>query len=118
MLAKGSLLSVLGCYDPKWVEAKLMDVITGSQDSTNGMNVDRDSAGRITVAPVTGFGLTLVAGTICLLRIEFARTPEQLRGTREAVQLGLTPDQALRLARELTATAKAAVRPTFGKLKN
>ena len=96
-----------------------MGVATGNPHQPGGMSVDRDREGRIAVVPLTGFGLSLVKETVCLLRVEFARTPDQLKGeTREAVQLALTPEQALRLAQELTITAHQAVKPPMKKLRN
>jgi hypothetical protein len=71
------------------------------------MPIHRDANGTIPAAVVTGFGLVLVADAACLLRLEFARTPEQLEGTREFVQLALSPVQAQALADALAATAKA-----------
>jgi hypothetical protein len=71
------------------------------------MRMDRDAKGRISVAPMTGFGLVLVAESVCMLRLEFVRTREQqLNGTPESVQLALTPAQAQALAAALVATAK------------
>jgi len=70
------------------------------------MQMDRDAAGRVRVAPVTGFGLVLVAHSVCMLRVEFARSPDQL-GNPEAVQLALSPVQARALADALLATACA-----------
>ena len=87
--------------------------------ASGSMSVDTDQNGMVLVAPLTGFGLRLfLEKAVCVLRVEFARTPEQLGGRREAIQLALTPDQALRLAQELTDTVAPAAGPPPGTFRN
>ena len=75
----------------------------------SAMRMNRDSNGRISVAPVTGFGLGLFGESVCMLRLEFVRTREQqLNGRPDFVQLALTPAQAQTLADALVATANDA----------
>ena len=79
------------------------------------IDLDIDQDGMIAVAPLTGFGLVLLSEeALCVLRVEFASTPEQRSGRQQAVQLALTSDQALCLARELNATVAAVCRPPSG----
>src|SRR3954454_24394482 len=67
-------------------------------ESKPAMQMDRDANGRIPLAPLTGFGLVLVAESVRMLRLEFVRTREQQRhGTPDSIQLALTPAQARRL---------------------
>ena len=82
--------------------------------STPAMQMDRDANGRIPLAPLTGFGLVLVAESVCMLRLEFVTTREQQRHEPpDSIQLALTPAQARTLADTLLATAKEgyAARP-------
>jgi hypothetical protein len=67
---------------------------------------DRNEEGAITLAPLTKFGTAVLGEVACGVRLQFARTPDQLRdGPLEALQFVLTAAQAHELARALTGTA-------------
>jgi len=81
--------------------------------------MDLDAEGRMQVAPVSAFGLVLVADSLCVLRVEFARTrQQQLNGPPEAVQLVLTPLQAGALAEALSTVAARTLNPPPGAVRN
>jgi hypothetical protein len=91
-----------------------MNAATSMSDRTANLPVEFDAKGRMQVAPMSGFGLLVVAESLCVLRVEFARTREQqLIGPPDAVQLVLTPAQASTLAEALgTAAARTLSTPS------
>jgi hypothetical protein len=79
------------------------------------MEWDTDEEGRVAVCPLVRFGITVVAQTVCAMRLEFARTPDQLRGgPHDGVQLVLTHTQLIELVKALSGAAQHIVsaRPT------
>ena len=83
------------------------------------MRMDHDAEGRVQVAPLSAFGLLLAAESLCVLRVEFARTREQqLHGPPDAVQLVLTPVQARALAEGLSSAAAKALKLPLGTARN
>src|SRR4051812_13787295 len=72
----------------------------GRRDQRRSLSMewDRNSEGAIAVAPVLRFQTAVFAQTLCVVRIEFVRSPEQLReNAPDGLQLALTPKQALEL---------------------
>lgn len=69
------------------------------------MKWEMDTQGNVTLYPVTGFHVAPAAETTVLARIEFARTPAQLRKP-EGMQFALTPQQALQFVEDLRKTAE------------
>ena len=70
------------------------------------MTWDLDAAGNITLCPLTGYDIATAMETAIMTRIEFARTPDQLESKREALQVVLTPKQALQLSEDLRRAAE------------
>ena len=70
------------------------------------MQWEMNKEGIINVCPLVRFGITIVGQTVCAVRLEFARTPDQLRdGTHDGVQLVLTHTQLMELAKALSGAA-------------
>ncbi len=58
--------------------------------------------GKIIAHPMTHFRIAVGAGTLCLLRLEYARSEEEFRSTEHpSLQLLLDYDQAAELAQSL-----------------
>ncbi len=69
-------------------------------------NWETDSQGNVVYAPLVSFHAAPMAGILCAVRIEFARTPAQLAHGPEHLQLALTPVQARMLASDLIQIAE------------
>jgi hypothetical protein len=70
------------------------------------MTFDLDADGNIKTCPVLGWTTVQAMGMAVLARIEYAETPEQLKtGATQALQIVLTPQQALEIAETLTRQA-------------
>jgi hypothetical protein len=69
-------------------------------------NWETDDQGNIVLAPLIGFHAAPAADTLCVVRIEFARTPAQLAEKAEHLQLAMTPVQARMLAGDLLKIAE------------
>lgn len=66
---------------------------------------DTDAQGNVIWRPVSAFHIAPAGDIAVLARIVCSPTPQQLPASA-AVQLGMTPQQALRLADDLRATAQ------------
>lgn len=64
-------------------------------------NWETDAQGNVVYVPLIGFHAAPAADALCMVRIEFARTPSQLSGGAEHLQLAMTPVQARTLASDL-----------------
>jgi hypothetical protein len=74
------------------------------------MQWDKSADGKIAVCPLVSFGITIVAHTVCAVRLEFARTPDQLRERDyDGVQLVLTHAQITALTKALSDAAQHIV---------
>jgi hypothetical protein len=73
-------------------------------------NLKHDEHGSIMVQPVTDHSLFLFGATVVLLAVDFVREPRELHAGAEPqrVQLAMTPEKALALAKSLKETAKRA----------
>jgi hypothetical protein len=70
------------------------------------MHWDTNNDGKVTVCPLVRFGINVIGQTVCAIRLEFARTPNQLRdGPQEGVQLVMTHPQLIALAKALSEAA-------------
>jgi hypothetical protein len=69
-------------------------------------NWETDEQGNIVLAPLIGFHAAPAAEALCVVRIEFARTPAQLAEKAEHQQLAMTPVQARLLAGDLLKIAE------------
>jgi hypothetical protein len=69
-------------------------------------NWETDKQGNVVYAPLIGFHAAPAADTLCMVRIEFARTPAQLAERAEHLQLAMTPVQARQLANDLLKIAE------------
>lgn len=67
---------------------------------------DADTEGNVIWRPIKAFHIAPVAETIVMARIECSPTPQELPSTAAAVQVGMTPRQALQLAEDLRKTAE------------
>jgi hypothetical protein len=82
-------------------------------------NFDTYPNGNIITRPFTGYTIVPVADTAILARLEYAENDDQLRaGTGKAVQLILTPPQALDLADVLTRHANRILGQNISGPKN
>ena len=71
----------------------------------NGLQTD--SAGDVLTKPVTGWTTGTVAGIAVLLAIQYVETPAELEtGDSKQIQLTLTAQQSLELAKKLTTLAE------------
>jgi hypothetical protein len=70
------------------------------------MKWDTDDDNNVIWKPVAGFHVAPAAETIVMVRIECSPTPNQSAAIPGAVQLGMTPMQALQLAADLRETAE------------
>lgn len=67
---------------------------------------ETDEKGNVVYAPLVNFQAAPMAGILCAVRIEFARTPAQLAGNLEHLQLAITPVQARAIASDLIQIAE------------
>ena len=81
------------------------------------IRLQKDDSGNVVTCPVTGWGISPVAGMMLLLIIQYVETPEQLEnGARLQLQGMIQPPQALQLAEELKKAAKMLLEPTSGTM--
>ena len=68
------------------------------------LKLQTDNAGNIITQPLTGYATRTVANLAGLLVLQYAPTPESLEieEKRQQVQIVLSPQQGLELARALT----------------
>ena len=66
----------------------------------------KDEEGNLTFFPITGFGTAIIAKMGCSVRIEFARSLEQIGKKPDSIQLAMTPMQAKELGEALLAMEK------------
>jgi hypothetical protein len=69
-------------------------------------NWETDKDGNVVLAPLISFHAAPAGETLCVVRIEFARTQAQLAGGPEHLQLAMTPVQARTLADDLLKIAE------------
>jgi hypothetical protein len=69
-------------------------------------NWETDAQGNVVYAPLVGFHAAPMGGILCAVRIEFARTPAQIVGGPEHLQLAMTPVQARQFASDLIQIAE------------
>lgn len=71
--------------------------------------------GNVKLAPVTGYTIAMFYDQVIALRVEFARSDDQLlAGDFEAEQVVMTPAQALLIGQALVERAELAMRPATG----
>lgn len=76
---------------------------------------DLDAAGNIIVAPVVGYAMAVFYESAIGLRLEFARSSDQLQqGKIEAEQVLLSPQIALEIGRALVKKAEFVLGPHSG----
>lgn len=77
---------------------------------------DLDADGMVITRPVLGWTIAPVAGMAVLARLNYSETPADIGTGGKALQIVLTPQQALELADLLTKQAKhiLAQRPDSG----
>jgi hypothetical protein len=80
------------------------------------MELRRDAKGNVITQPLTGYGLTLAAGTVVLLAVDYVNDPRELEAgaQQHRVQLLLTPPQALELSGALRDHANRALQAPPG----
>lgn len=70
------------------------------QTSKHGFELD--DAGNVKVALLTGFAMAPVAGISCVVKIDYARTPQDISLNRsDSLQLNLSPEQLRKLGEAL-----------------
>jgi hypothetical protein len=82
-------------------------------------NWETDKSGNIVLFPVLGFDTAIAAQSAALLKIQFARSEEQMRAGGEAIQLVLSPLIAREIALSLLQMAeRLECPPPAGTTKN
>jgi hypothetical protein len=79
---------------------------------------DLDAIGQVILRPMTGYTVAPVAESAILARIEYVETQEQLKTGGKAIQLVMTPPQALALAEVLTRQANRILGLPIPNTKN
>jgi hypothetical protein len=82
-----------------------------------GSNWETDEKGNLIVAPLLNWSTGQAHGTLCLVRLEYAKGPNDLDKKRESVQLVLPPLMALALSEQLKTLATELMRPVSGQTK-
>lgn len=76
------------------------------------LRLKKDKDGNIVTCPITGWGITSVAGVSLILTLEYVETETQLeRGERRQLQTLLTPSMALEFAEALKRAANGLLGP-------
>jgi hypothetical protein len=76
------------------------------------LELQKDKEGNIITLPMTGWGITDVAGMSLILTIQYVETPEQLEtGERKQMQTIVTVQKALELAEALRRAASGLLGP-------
>jgi hypothetical protein len=107
LIAGGFSLSLMATRVGFFAGAKRTAV--ANDPDTGGVrmsNWETDDQGNVVYAPLVNFHAAPMAGILCAVRIEFARTPAQLAEGLEHLQLALTPVQARQLAGDLLQIAE------------
>ena len=68
-------------------------------------NWRKDEGGNIILNPLVGFQTATGAQMICLVRLEFAPSLQQIGKDHEGLQLGMTPQQAREVGEALLRAA-------------
>lgn len=68
---------------------------------------EKDWEGNISVVPFVDYETAMVGNDSCAMRIEYVPSPDRIGKPPKALQLQLTPAQALELSEALTRTVTA-----------